>query len=268
MIPLVTGADITFWIAGPLAVLGALGLVLFRKAVHAALSMAFTMVNLAVLYASLDAMFLTFVQIIVYTGAIMMLFLFVLMLVGVDTPDSVVETLRGQRVAAILAGLGMFGLIVFGIGGALTGVPSLGLTEANAQYGGNTQGLAALIFGRYVLAFELTSALLITAAVGAMVLGQRSRIRHRATQRELAAKRISDYATAGVHPGALPNSGVLARHNSIATPALLPDGSVSPASVSAVLAARSEIVDSVSLSAATAKVFDSIEATSAEEADE
>ncbi|MBN9104187.1 MAG: NADH-quinone oxidoreductase subunit J [Propionibacteriaceae bacterium] len=268
MIPLVTEADVAFWIAGPLAVLGALGLVLFRKAVYAALSMAFTMVNLAVLYASLDAMFLTVVQIIVYTGAIMMLFLFVLMLVGVDTPDSVVETLRGQRVAATLAAVGMFALIVFGIGGALVGVPSVGLAAANAQYGGNTQGLAALIFGRYVFAFELTSALLITAAIGAMILGHRSRIHHRPTQRELAERRMDEYASAGVHPGALPNSGVLARHNSIATPALLPDGSVSPESVSAVLAARSEIVDSVTLSAATAKVFDSIEATRIEEADE
>ncbi len=268
MIPLVTGAEVTFWIAGPLAVLGALGLVLFRKAVHAALSMAFTMVNLAVLYASLNAMFLTFVQIIVYTGAIMMLFLFVLMLVGVDTPDSVVETLRGQRVAAVLAAVGMFALIVFGIGGALVGVPSLGLDAANAAYGGNVQGLAALIFGRYVFAFELTSALLITAAVGAMILGQRSRIHHRPTQREFADRRMQEYATSGAHPGPLPNSGVLARHNSIATPALLPDGSVSPESVSSVLAARSEIIDSVTLSAATAKVFDSIEATTTEEADE
>ena len=268
MIPLVTGADIVFWIAGPLAVLGALGLVLFRKAVYAALSMAFTMVNLAVLYASLDAMFLTFVQIIVYTGAIMMLFLFVLMLVGVDTPDSVVETLRGQRVAATLAAVGMFGLIVFGIGGALTGVPSVGLDTANAEYGGNVQGLAALIFGRYVFAFELTSALLITAAVGAMVLGQRSRIHHRPTQAELAEKRMRDYATDGVHPGSLPNSGVLARHNSIATPALLPDGSVSPESVSATLAARTEIVDSPALSRATAKAFGAIEAVQAEETEE
>jgi len=106
MIPLVTGQEVTFWIVAPLMVLGALGLLFFRKAVYAALSMAFVMVNLAVLYASLNAMFLTFVQIIVYTGAIMMLFLFVLMLVGVDTPDSVVETLKGQKVAAWLAGAG------------------------------------------------------------------------------------------------------------------------------------------------------------------
>lgn len=265
---MISGAEIVFWIAGPLAVLGALGLIVFRRAVYAALSMAFTMINLAVLYASLDATFLTFVQIIVYTGAIMMLFLFVLMLVGIDTPDSVVETLRGQRVAAILAAIGMFGLIIFGIGGALAGVPVIGLEQANSAHGGNVEGLAALIFGRYVFAFELTSALLITAAVGAMVLGQRAKVRNRPSQKELSEMRLRDYSQKGTHPGTLPNSGVLARHNSIATPALLPDGSISEASVSVTLAKRAEIVDSVSLSKATAQVFGQVEANQAEEADE
>jgi NADH-quinone oxidoreductase subunit J len=268
MMPLVTLAEVSFWIAGPLAVLGALGLVIFRKAVYAALSMAFTMVNLAVLYASLDAMFLTFVQIIVYTGAIMMLFLFVLMLVGVDTPDSVVETLRGQRVAATLAVIGMFSLIIFGIGGALAGVPAIGLDTANSAYGGNVEGLAALIFGRYVFAFELTSALLITAAVGAMVLGQRARLHRKVTQRDLSELRMRHYAERGTHPGSLPNSGVLAKHNSIATPALLPDGSISEASVSPTLAQRTEIVDAAALSHQTAQLFDAIEAAKAEEGDE
>jgi NADH-quinone oxidoreductase subunit J len=268
MIPLVTGAEIAFWIAGPLAVLGGIGLVAFRKAVFAALSMAFTMINLAVLYASLDAMFLTFVQIIVYTGAIMMLFLFVLMLVGVDTPDSLVETLRGQRVAAVLAAIGILGLIVFGIGGALTGVATVGLDAANTKYDGNVQGLAAMIFGRYVFAFELTSALLITAAVGAMVLGQRSRVHHRPTQKELATERLRAYAETGAHPGSLPNSGVLARHNSIATPALLPDGSISEHSMSAALAGRGVVIDGPALSRETAEVFKSVESNTAEEADE
>ena len=128
MIALVTGSEVTFWVVAPLMVLGALGLLFFRKAVYAALSMAFVMVNLAVLYASLNAMFLTFVQIIVYTGAIMMLFLFVLMLVGVGHhADSVVETIPGQRWLAGVAGLGLLGLIVFGIGGALQGGPAVGL---------------------------------------------------------------------------------------------------------------------------------------------
>ncbi len=259
------GSDVVFWVVAPLMVLGALGLLFFRKAVYAALSMAFVMVNLAVLYASLNAMFLTFVQIIVYTGAIMMLFLFVLMLVGVDTPDSMVETLRGQRVAASLAGLGLLGLIVFGIGGALAGGPQVGLEEANAAHGGNVESLAALIFGRYVFAFELTSALLITAAVGAMVLGQHARAKAKATQRELAEQRMRDYAESGTHPGSLPNSGVLARHNSIATPALLPDGTVSEASVSETLATRGVILDSPALSRTTAEAFAAIEGVRNEE---
>lgn len=265
MIPLITGTEVVFWIAGPLAVLGACGLIAFRKAVYAALSMAFTMINLAVLYASLDAMFLTFVQIIVYTGAIMMLFLFVLMLVGVDTPDSLVETLRGQRTAAALAGVGILGLIVFGIGGALAGVQPVGLDAANNQFGGNIQGLAALLFGRYVFAFELTSALLITAAVGAMVLGQRARTHRRLTQKDLSEARMKAYAELGAHPGSLPNSGVVARHNSIATPALLPDGTAAESSVSETLVARGGIVDSPALSRATAELFDSVETNIAEE---
>ena len=254
-----SGAEITFWIAAPLMVLGALGLLFFRKAVYSALSLAFVMINLAVLYASLDAMFLTFVQIIVYTGAIMMLFLFVLMLVGVDAPDSLVETLKGQRVAAALAGIGMLGLAVFGIAGALNGGPKLGLAAANEAYGGNVQSLAALIFGRYVFIFELTSALLITAAVGAMVLGQHARTKPKATQAGKAAERMRRYASEGVHPGTLPNSGVLARHNSIATPGLLPDGSVSQASISQTLVARGVIVDAPAMSQITAQAFDQVE---------
>ena len=93
-----TGEAVTFWILAPIAVLAALGMVFARKAVHAALLLAVTMICLAVLYVAQDAPFLGVVQIIVYTGAIMMLFLFVLMLVGVDSSDSLVETLRGQRV--------------------------------------------------------------------------------------------------------------------------------------------------------------------------
>jgi NADH-quinone oxidoreductase subunit J len=261
-----SGADITFWIAAPLMVIAAaLGLLVFRKAVYSALCIAFVMINLAVLYASLDAMFLTFVQIIVYTGAIMMLFLFVLMLVGVDTPDSMVETLKGQRGAALAAAIGLLGLIVFGIAGALSGGPKVGLDAANAAYGGNVESLAALIFGRYVFIFELTSALLITAAIGAMVLGQHARTKPKVTQSDLAAERMRRYATDGVHPGTLPNSGVLARHNSIATPALLPDGSVSDASVSPTLVSRGVIVDAPAMSQITATAFDQVETAQEED---
>lgn len=264
LIPLVTGQEVTFWICAPLMVLGALGLVLFRKAVYSALSMAFTMVNLAVLYAAMDAPFLFAVQIVVYTGAIMMLFLFVLMLVGVDTPDSVVETIKGQRLMAILAALGLLGLIGFGVGGAVTQAAT-GLDTANSAQGGPVQGLAALVFGRYVFVFELTSALLIVAAVGAMILAHTTRTKARVSQPEQAARRLRAYATSGAHPGPLPNSGVFARHNSIATPALLPDGSVAPTSISQTLAERGATVDAVELNQRTQSTFAAIGSVQDEE---
>ena len=124
------------------------------------------MISLAVLYIAQDALFLGIVQVVVYTGAVMMLFLFVLMLIGVDSSDSLVETIRGQRIAAVVVGVGFGVLLIAGIGNlSVTGFA--GLPDANSS--GNVEGLAALIFTRYLWAFELTSALLITAALGAMV---------------------------------------------------------------------------------------------------
>src|ERR671913_2065765 len=108
----------TFWILAPIMVVAALGILFVRKAVHAALLLAVVMISLAVLYAVLDAPFLFAVQIIVYTGAILMLFLFVLMLVGVDASDSIVETIRGQRLLAALAGVGFGALLVLAVGNA------------------------------------------------------------------------------------------------------------------------------------------------------
>ena len=258
-----TGADVAFWICGPLMVLGTLGLVLFRKAVYSALSTVFAMLNLAALYLALDAPFLGAVQIIVYTGAIMMLFLFVLMLVGIDTPDSLVETIKGQRLMAGLAALGLLGLILFGVGGTVTKA-SVGLGGPIAELG-NVPGLAQLIFGRYVFVFEFTSALLIVAAVGSMILAHTTRVRAKDGQRELAEKRMQAYAKHGAHPGSLPNSGVFARHNSIATPALLPDGSFAPTSISATLAERGATVDSTALDAQTKGTFAAIAAVRDEE---
>ena len=185
LIPLVTGAAVAFWMLAPVMILGALGMIAARKPVHSALCLAAVMISLAVQYAALEAPFLFAVQIIVYTGAILMLFLFVLMLVGVDIAESLVETIKGQRTLAILAGLGFGSLLVFALGNAIVG-PAVGLAAANAENGGNTQGIAALIFNRYVFAFEATSALLITAAVGAMVLAHRERLIKRRTQADLA----------------------------------------------------------------------------------
>jgi len=224
-----------FWILAPIMVLAALGILVVRKAVHAALLLAVVMISLAVLYLVEDAPFLFSVQIIVYTGAILMLFLFVVMLVGVDASDSLVETIRGQRVWALVFGLLFGATLVVGVAqvsvGAVTGL-------ASANQDGNVQGLAQLLFTKYVFAFEVTSALLITAAMGAMVLAHRERLVPKQTQADLARQRMRDFATSGKHPGPLPAPGVYARHNAVDTPALLPDGSQSESSVSRVLAAR------------------------------
>lgn len=222
-----------FWVCAVLAVIGALGMVLSKKAVHSAVWVANTMINLAVLYALLGAQFLSLVQIIVYTGAVLMLFLFVLMIVGVESSDSLLETLKGQRVLAVLTALGLSGLLLSAIGSA--NLTPAGIAAANDAYGGNLQGLAQLIFGRYLLAFEVTSALLITAALGAMVLAHRERFAPKASQRELA---IARFKAVGNHKGSLPAAGTYARHNAVDTPALLPDGSMAENSVPKPLAAR------------------------------
>ncbi|MCV7347809.1 NADH-quinone oxidoreductase subunit J [Mycolicibacterium rhodesiae] len=223
-----TPETIAFWILAVIAVTGAIGVVAAPKAVYSAIFLATTMIALAMVYVAQDALFLGVVQVVVYTGAVMMLFLFVLMLVGVDSSESLVETIRGQRVAAIVAGLGFGVLLIAGIGNiATTGF--VGLAEANA--GGNVQGLATLIFTRDLWAFELTSALLITAALGAMVLAHRERFERRKTQRELVVERFQT----GARATPLPSPGVFARHNAVNTLARLPDGTDEESSVSTIL---------------------------------
>jgi NADH-quinone oxidoreductase subunit J len=226
-----TTEAVLFWVLGTVAVAGAIGVVTAPKAVYSAMFLATTMIILAVFYIAQDALFLGVVQVVVYTGAVMMLFLFVLMLVGVDTSESLVETIRGQRVAAIVVGVGFGVLLIAGIGSVSLG-GFVGLEQANA--GGNVQGLAALIFTEYLWAFELTGALLITAALGAMVLAHRERFERRKTQRELAHERFQP----GGHPSTLPNPGVYARNNAVDMAARLPDGSASELSVSALLKTR------------------------------
>jgi NADH-quinone oxidoreductase subunit J len=115
----------------------------------------------------------------------------------------------------------------------------VGLSEANSE--GNIQGIANILFSRWVFAFEVTSALLITAALGAMVLAHRERLAPRESQADKAARRMRDYAERGAHVGPLPSPGVFARSNAVDTAALLPDGSPAEASVSRVLAARGTV---------------------------
>jgi NADH-quinone oxidoreductase subunit J len=222
-----THEAVVFWILAPLSVIGALGLVLARSAVHAALLLAVVMLSLAAFYTAEDAPFLAVVQVVVYTGAVLMLFLFVLMLVGVDSADSLVETLRGQRGAAIVIGLGFAVLLVAALAGTLGSFAPAGLSDAQADKG-NVVAIAELLFSRYVFAFEATSALLITAGLGAMVLAHREPLTPRATQQERMQQRV---ARGGAGMAPLPGPGVYADHDAVDTPALLPDGRIADTSV-------------------------------------
>ena len=222
-----------FWICGGLAVIGAIGMLISHKAVHSALWVALTMMNLAVLYVVQSAPFLGVTQVVVYTGAVMMLFLFVLMIVGVDASDSLVETIKGQRRIGILAGVVLVSALVLLLGNSFS-IQSAQLSDADSIYGGNVQGIAALLFCKYVLIFELTSALLITAALGAMILAHKERTSPRKTQANMAKELFAS----GNYQGPLPSPGVYARHNSVDTPALLPDGSVSEISIPGPIVAR------------------------------
>jgi NADH-quinone oxidoreductase subunit J len=235
-----TPESILFYFLAPLSVLAALGMLLVKKAVHSALLLAWVMVSLAIFYIAQEALFLGIVQIVVYTGAVMMLFLFILMLVGVDASDSLVENIKGLRSIALLAAAGISGLLISLIGRATMVYDSVGLAAANRS--GNVNGLGALLFTRYVWAFEVVSALLVTAALGAMVLAHSQRTKSNYVQRDLSIARFRKDSLG--EAAGLPGSGVYALHNAVDVPALLPTGQAAPTSISAVLEARGDMIDS------------------------
>jgi NADH-quinone oxidoreductase subunit J len=223
-------SEVLFWILAVLAVSSALMMIIVRQAVHCALFLAVVMLSLAVMYAMQGAPFLAFVQVIVYTGAVLMLFLFVVMLIGITSAESLVETIRGQRLWAGLAGIAFAVLLVVGIGHAAIGSAA---PQTSANGTDNLTGLAKLIFTTYVFPFEVTSALLITAALGAMVLAHRERTSPKPTQRDVARRKI---ASGQVAPE--PPPGVYALHNAVDMPAMLPDGTTTTRSVSSAVVQR------------------------------
>ena len=232
---------VTFWICAPVIVLLALGMVLARKTVHAALCLAGVMVVLGVLYAGLSAPFLFVAQLIVYTGSVMMLFLFTMMLIGVDTAEQMGETIRGQRGAAIVAAVALAALLGVTVAHGIVG-PAAGLDTANDAAGGNAQAVATILFARYAVAFEAASALVIVAALAAMVLSHADKPTPKERQRERVARRLREYATDGIPLAPQPAPGVYARHNAATYPALLPGGESAPGSVAAALEDRGQAV--------------------------
>jgi NADH-quinone oxidoreductase subunit J len=238
-----TGESILFWVLAPLAVAASVAMLFMKKAVHSAILLAWVMITLAIFYIALEAPFLGIVQIVVYTGAVMMLFLFILMLVGVDSSDSLVEKIKGIRAVAIFTVLGFAGVLTAFIARADLGREPVGLSRANQD--GNVEGLAQYLFSDYVWAFEVISALLITAALGAMVLAHSEKsdvARTSQRARSIARFRGKSIATAA----GLPGSGVYARNNSVDLPALLPDGKPSDLSIAEVLHRRGDVQETTS----------------------
>ncbi|WP_313023319.1 NADH-quinone oxidoreductase subunit J [Mobilicoccus sp.] len=247
-----TGEAVLFWIAAPLMVLGALGLAFSRRAVYAALSMVMVMILLGVVYVAQGAEFLGIVQIFVYSGAVMMLFIFVVMMVGVDASETRLETMRAHRWVSVLVGLGLMLLLGSTLGGVAYrgGVP---LDQLNA--GGNVVLLGQMIFGPYMAAFQLIGALLVVAAVAAMVLAHRERLLPKPDQRAWSRRRIAE----NKNVAGLPAPGVYARHNAVDTPALLPDGTPSELSVSRILVARDQLSRPTTFSEATTEMEHELE---------
>jgi NADH-quinone oxidoreductase subunit J len=164
---------ILFWVFAPISVGAALAMLFARRAVHSALFLIVNFFCLAVFFLVLGSPFLFAVQIIVYAGAIMVLFLFVIMLLGVASEESLVERMKAQRPLAILLGLGLAAEVFFAIRlGVGVSTRATG-TFAAVNKGGNVRALARVLFNGYFFPFEATSVLLIIAAVAAMVIASR-----------------------------------------------------------------------------------------------
>ncbi|WP_061961025.1 NADH-quinone oxidoreductase subunit J [Demequina flava] len=224
--------EVLFWTVALLTVIPSLALIFAKRPVHIAMSIVLVMVGLAAAYVGMGAPFLGMVQIVVYTGAVMMMFLFVLMLVGVDNAEDLRETIKGQKWIAFAAAGGLAILLIAVIGDAT-------IEPRTGDVVGNPEEIAMVLFSEYVLVMEVLGFLLITAAVGALVLTHVPRLTPRRTQVELQAARVA----AGADPVNKPMPGVYARHNALDVPALDPEGNPIEDSVSRVLEVRHQTQD-------------------------
>jgi NADH-quinone oxidoreductase subunit J len=237
------GEAALFWVLAILMVLAGSGLLFVKRAVHAAMCVIFVMICLAILYVASEAPFLGVVQVVVYTGAVMMLFLFVLMLVGIDAADSLTETIKGQRWISLLFGAGLL-VVLLGVIGRATLPDAVGLAVANGEFDPtrqetNVTGLARILFGNYVIGMEVIGVLLVTAALAGLVLTHRRSLGAKRGQRAIAAERVASLARGGVITP-LPAPGVYAQNNAMDTPALGPDGKPLEHSVPRVLRIRGQ----------------------------
>jgi NADH-quinone oxidoreductase subunit J len=168
---------VVFVLAAAMVLVGALGVILRSNPVHAALSLVLTLFGVAVMFVAQEAHFLAAVQVIVYAGAIVVLFLFVIMLLGVDRSEDIrIEPFKVQRPLAGIVGLGVIGLVVASIVAARDAIGSGGAIDTPTATGdgdSNIRQIAESVFGDYVVAFEVTSILLVVAVVGTVMLTRR-----------------------------------------------------------------------------------------------
>ena len=168
-----------FFVFGALTLAGAFGVILARNPVHSALSLVVTLVSVAVLFLQQDAHLLAAVQVVVYAGAIVVLFLFVIMLLGVDHPDTLQDPLKAQRVAAIVLGLVLVAEVLFLAGHEWATGAKAPATDAirggTPGLGNNVERVARSLFTDFLWPFEITAALLVLSVIGAVVLARRSR---------------------------------------------------------------------------------------------
>lgn len=235
--------QVSSWILAAVIIAGAIGMVMCKELIHSALCLLLVMVGVAIEYATMGAPFVFVVQIVVYAGAVMVMILFIVMMVGARS-----EAADGEKTATgtshtVLTGVAAITLLAL-IGIAVnmsTLTAPRGMSEANAEHGGNVAGIGVEIFNKYVVGFEVLSALLIVAAVGAMIMIFRVRAVKRSTQRELSQARFRAYKERGINVGPLAASGVYADSNAMDVPALLPDGSELKTSVNPALYERDEV---------------------------
>ena len=231
-----TGETILFAVVAGITVACGFGLLTAKRAVSAAVNLIGIMIGLAVLYIAGEAPFLGITQVVVYTGAVMTLVLFVVMLVGVGGDEPV-----STGSAATTWIVGVFGLgLVVALVGAVAGSASPAAKGLDSGARATPAQLAVALFSDHVVVMELTGLLLIIAAVGALALTHRERIRPRITQRATARAKMRAYAERGAHPGQKPMSGVFAATNTAAAPALDADGEAVEESVPRVLRVRGQ----------------------------
>ena len=173
-----------FFVCAAAVLIGALGVILARNPVHSALYLLLTLASVAVLFLQLHAALVAAIQIVVYASAIVVLFIFVITLLGVDQHENLVDAFRFQRIAAIVLGVLMaIGIILLANGHWVTGQPSA-RGPLDLPRTGNVQRLARTLFTDYIWAFEITAVLLVIAVVGGVVLARRSGHRAEAPARE------------------------------------------------------------------------------------